>query len=58
MTVHYANNTNNEPMDSYMFLSSKSYIPIIPNNSIVIIMSIVKKTADKITIMYIPITSK
>ena len=33
-------------MDSYQFLSSKSYILIIPNKPIVIIMLIVKETTD------------
>ena len=33
-------------MDSYQFLSSKSYVPISPNKSIVIIISIVKETTD------------
>ena len=44
--VHYTVNTINKPMDSYKFLSSKSYMPIIPNKSIVIIMLIIKETAD------------
>ena len=42
----YTVNTNKEPVDSYQFLSSKSYMPIIPNMSIVIIISIVKETTD------------
>ena len=33
-------------MNSYQFLSSKPYMPIIPNKSIVIIMLIVKETTD------------